>query len=49
MPHLESNIPPNIYYASIGSEILRFVRTNSESNNFITIESTFQKNAETGQ
>ena len=32
MAYLDSNIPWNIYYTSIGSEILRFARTASDSN-----------------
>ena len=32
MSYLESNIPSNIYYVSIGSEILRFAKTTSDSN-----------------
>ena len=32
MPHLSSNNPENIYFASIGSEILRFPKTTFDSN-----------------
>ena len=32
MPHLDRNIPSNIYYATIGSAILIFARTTSEVN-----------------
>ena len=32
MSYLESNIPSNIYYVPIGSEILRFAKTTSDSN-----------------
>ena len=37
MPHLDSNIPSNIYDASIGSEILRFARTTSDKITFVTL------------
>ena len=32
--YIKSNIPSNIYYASIGSEILRFARTTSDGSTF---------------
>ena len=35
MPHLDSYIRSNIYYASIASEILRFSRTTSDINTFV--------------
>ena len=34
---MDSNIPSNIYYQSIGSEILRFGRTTLEINTFVTL------------
>ena len=34
MPYLCSNMPSKIFYASVGSEILRLARTNSNKNNF---------------
>ena len=37
MPHLDSNIPSDIYYASIGSEILKFARSTSDINTFLTL------------
>ena len=37
MPHLDSNILSNIYYASLASQILRFDRNTSGSNTFITL------------
>ena len=37
MPHLDSNILSNIYYASLASQILRFHRNTSGSNTFITL------------
>ena len=37
MPHLDSNVPSNVYKESIGFEILRFARTMSDSNTFITL------------
>ena len=43
MPHLGSNVPSEISYASIGSEILRFARTTSDSNAFITFANQFLK------
>ena len=43
MSYLESNIPSNIYYVSIGSEILRFAKTTSDSNNFITLATQIMK------
>ena len=49
MPNLDSNILSNIYYASIGSKILRFAKTNSDINTFMLFESTFKKNAGAGK
>ena len=47
MPHLDSNIPSNIYYVSIGSEILRFATTQLDINTFVnTCQSYFKENAE---
>ena len=37
MPHLDSNILSNFYYASLASQILRFDRNTSGSNTFITL------------
>ena len=37
MPHLDSNIPSNIYYASIGFKVLRFARNSSDINTFLTL------------
>ena len=37
MLHLDSNIPSNIYYPSIGIEILRFDGTTSDKNTFVII------------
>ena len=34
LPHLNCNIPSNSYYVSIGSDILKFPRRISDSNNF---------------
>lgn len=36
VPHLDSNIPPNICYTSVGYEILRFSRTALDSYTFLT-------------
>lgn len=36
VPHLDINIPPNICYTSVGSEILRFSRTALDSYTFLT-------------
>ena len=35
MPYIDSNIPSKIFYACIGSEILRIARTTSEKNDMI--------------
>ena len=43
MPHLGSNIPSNIYYASIGSEVSKFARTTSNINNFVTLSNRLLK------
>ena len=43
MQHLDSNIPWNICYASIGSKILRFARTTLDINTFITLCNCFLK------
>ena len=43
IPHLDSNIPLNIYYASIGSEILKFARTASDSKTFATLSNRLLK------
>ena len=37
MPHLDSNIPSNIYYVFIDSESLRFPRTTLDINTFVII------------
>ena len=37
MPHLDSNIPSNIYYVSISSGILRFAGNTSDINAFATV------------
>ena len=37
MLHLDNNILSSIYHASIGSEILRFVRPSSDSKTFIKL------------
>lgn len=47
MPYLNRNIPSSIFYASIGSEVVRFARTTTDSNAFITLAN--KKNEETGQ
>ena len=36
MSQLDSKIPSNIYYVSIGSEIFKFSRTTSDINTFVT-------------
>ena len=43
MSCLDSNIPSNVYYASIGSEILRFARTTSDENIFVTLSNPVLK------
>ena len=43
MPHLDNNIPSNIYYASIGFEILRFTWTTSDINTFVTLSNRILK------
>lgn len=43
IPYLEINIPSNIYYASIGSEILNFARTTSHINTFVTLSNRLLK------
>ena len=43
MPHLDSKIPSNIYYESIGSETLRFVRNTSDVNTFVTLSNLILK------
>ena len=43
MLHLDSNIPSNIYYPSIGTEILRFGGTTSDKNTFATISYSILK------
>ena len=43
MPHFDSNIPSNIYYASIGSGILSFVKTTSDINTFVTLSNRLLK------
>ena len=35
MPYLCSNMPSKIFYATVGSEILRFARTNTNQNQFL--------------
>ena len=48
MPHWGSNIPSNIYYASMGSEVVRFAETTSDINTSVTLFSCLlKKNAET--
>ena len=37
MPHLGSNIPSNIYYSSMRSEILNFARLTSDRSTFVTL------------
>ena len=37
MPHLDSNNPSNIYYASIDSKMLRFARSTLDINTFVTL------------
>jgi len=36
MPFLDSNIPSKIFYASVGSEILRIARTTSNLHDLVT-------------
>ena len=43
MRHLDSSIPSNIYYTSIGSKIPRFDRTASDSNTFIRLSNQLLK------
>ena len=43
MPHLDNNIPSNIYYASIDFEILRFTWTTSDINTFVTLSNRILK------
>ena len=43
MPHLDSNIPSNIYYTSIGSKISRFAKTTSDINTFTKLSSCLLK------
>ena len=43
MSHLDSYIPLNIYYTSISSEIVGFVRTTSEINAFVTLSNGLLK------
>ena len=35
MPHLDTNVPPKIYYASIGSEIVCIARTTTDLINMV--------------
>lgn len=44
MPHLDSNNPSSSYYASIGSESLRFFKTTSDSKTFIRLLNQLFKN-----
>ena len=41
MLHLASNIPPNTYFASRGSEILRLARNTSDINTFVTFSNRY--------
>ena len=41
--HLDSNISSNIYYESIGFDIIKFVRTNSDVDTFVTLPSCLLK------
>ena len=43
MPHLNSNIPSNIYYPSIGAKILQFSRTTSDISTFVTFSNCLLK------
>ena len=43
MPHLDSNIPSNIYYACESFEVLRFARTTSDINTFVTLSDRLLK------
>ena len=43
MPHLDSNIPLNIYCASKSFEVLRFTRTTSDINTFVTLSDRLLK------
>ena len=43
MPHLDSNIPSNICYASIGFKVLRFARNSSDINTFVTLSNCLWK------
>ena len=43
MSHLDTNISWNIYYASIGSENLRCIRTTSDINTFATLSNRLLK------
>ena len=43
MPHLDNNIPSNIYNTSMGSEILKFPITTSDINTFVTLSLRFIK------
>ena len=48
MQHLDSNIPSNISCASICSQILRFARTSSNINTFVTLPNCFKENTKQG-
>ena len=43
MSHLTINIPSDIYYSGIGSKIIRFTRTTSYLNSFVTLYSLLLK------
>lgn len=43
MPYLDSNIPSNICYTSVDSEILTFSRTTLDSYTFLTIKDRLLK------
>ena len=48
MSHLDNNISSNIYFASIGSENLKCIRTTSHINTFVTFfNCLFKENTET--
>ena len=43
IPHLDSNVPSNISYAFMGSEVLKFARTTLNINNFVTLSNRLLK------
>ena len=49
MPHLDSNIPSNIYYASKSFEVLMITRTTSDINTFLTLSDRLLKRMRNGE